>query len=79
MLDEMIHIQEWATENNLRLHSMKTKQILFQVNVYPGNDVQFPPPCHRWLDFNRDKSPIGLNLSSSTTKLSREGELLPLN
>jgi len=44
--DELSHIEYWATENNLTLNCMKTKEIIFQSRSNRGKAVQLPLPQH---------------------------------
>ena len=41
-MDEISNIENWATDNNLRLNCAKSKEIIFTAR---GKSVQQPPPC----------------------------------
>ena len=45
MIDDVKHIETWATTNNLRLNRAKSKEIVFFANGKRGKQAPIPPPC----------------------------------
>jgi len=44
-LDEIVHIQAWASENNLKLNCAKSKELIFCAREKCGQSTQLPSPC----------------------------------
>ena len=43
--EEIIHIQQWAKNNNLKLNTSKSKEMLFRARGVRGKSALLPPTC----------------------------------
>jgi len=48
--EEIIHIQQWAKNNNLKLNTSKSEEMLFRACGVCGKSAHLPPTC---MDFER--------------------------
>ena len=44
-VDELRHIHAWARDNNLRLNTAKSSEIIFRARGVRGKPEVLPPPC----------------------------------
>ena len=44
-VDELRHIHAWASDNNLRLNTAKSREIIFRARGVRGKPEVLPPPC----------------------------------
>jgi len=73
--DELLHIQAWASDNNLRLNTAKSREIIFQARSARGKSEVLPPPC---LDIKQvtQLTMLGVILNDRLTASDHVTELL---